>query len=181
MKSYKSVKEQIAKLEKEAENLRQRELKGIIAQVRRTIEQYELTPADLGLGSAPKARGRKAGAKKATRARASIGVAKYRDPATGRTWTGRGRPPTWMIGVKDPSAYLIDGAAAPAKSAAKPAAKKGRPAKAAKKAAPKKAAAKKTRAPKAAKKAAKGAAKKAAPAKANGKAPAPAEGGESNA
>jgi len=173
MKSYKDVKEQIARLEKEAEALRQRELKNVIAQVRRTIEQYELTPADLGLAGASKARGgRKATVKTGSRGRASIGVAKYRDPATGKTWTGRGRPPTWMVGVKDPSAYLID--AAPARPAAKPAAKKTR---ATKKAAPKKVAAKKTRAPKATRKAA-----KKASAKSNGKTAAqPAEGGETNA
>lgn len=172
MKSYKDVKDQIAKLEKEAEALRQRELKNVIAQVRKTIEQYELTPADLGLTGAPKARGRKAGAKRGSRGRASIGVAKYRDPASGKTWTGRGRPPTWMVGVKDPSAYLIDATAAPAKAAPK----KGR---AAKKAAPKKAAAKKAAAPKkAAKKAAAKPSKKAAAKKAPA---APAEGSASNA
>ena len=26
---------------------------------------------------------------------ASVGQPRYRDPDTGRTWTGRGRPPTW--------------------------------------------------------------------------------------
>ena len=134
MKSYKDVKAQIAKLEKEAEGIRQRELKSVIAQVRRTIEQYELTPADLGLGAARKAASRKGRARTAARGRVSKGVAKYRDPASDKTWTGRGRPPTWMIGVKDPSAYLIGGAAAPVKAAAK----KGRPGR--------KAAAKKTRA-----------------------------------
>jgi DNA-binding protein H-NS len=31
---------------------------------------------------------------------------KYRDPATGKTWTGRGRAPTWLEG-KDKVKFLI--------------------------------------------------------------------------
>jgi len=31
---------------------------------------------------------------------------KYRDPATGKTWTGRGKAPKWIDG-KDRSKFLI--------------------------------------------------------------------------
>lgn len=31
---------------------------------------------------------------------------KYRDPATGRTWSGRGKPPSWIAG-KDRAQFLI--------------------------------------------------------------------------
>lgn len=34
----------------------------------------------------------------------------YRDPKTGGTWSGRGRAPAWLAGVKDRSKYLIEGA-----------------------------------------------------------------------
>ncbi|CAG9242123.1 H-NS family nucleoid-associated regulatory protein [Paraburkholderia caribensis] len=86
---------------------------------------------------------------------------KYRDPATGATWSGRGPAPAWLAGAKDRTAFLIAGAEegkeepkaakkAPAKKAAakkvgakKAAAKKGT----AKKIAAKKGAAKKTVAP----------------------------------
>jgi DNA-binding protein H-NS len=51
---------------------------------------------------------------------------KYRDPATGATWSGRGKAPAWLAGAKDRTAYLIDTAtrkaaaseAAPAKKSA---------------------------------------------------------------
>lgn len=33
-------------------------------------------------------------------------AAKYRDPRTGATWTGRGKPPQW-IGGKDRDQFLI--------------------------------------------------------------------------
>jgi DNA-binding protein H-NS len=131
MKTYQSVREQIAKLEKQAETLRRQELKTVIAQVREVIAQYGLTASDLGLAG-----GR--GAARAGKARrAGAGAAKYRDPKTGQTWTGRGRPPAWIAAAKDRDAFLID---APAKKT--PAAKKG----AAKKAAAKKATGRKGRA-----------------------------------
>jgi DNA-binding protein H-NS len=37
----------------------------------------------------------------------SVGVPKYRDPATGATWTGRGKPPNWING-KDRDQFLIE-------------------------------------------------------------------------
>ena len=43
---------------------------------------------------------------------ATIGVAKYRDPKTGKTWTGRGKPPGWIAGVKSRAPYLIEKQAA---------------------------------------------------------------------
>ena len=31
---------------------------------------------------------------------------KYRDPSTGKTWTGRGKAPLWLAG-KDKASFLI--------------------------------------------------------------------------
>ena len=98
--------------------------------------------------------------------------AKYRDPKSGATWSGRGRAPAWLAGAKDRSKFLIagaeEGAAASKPAPAKKAAKKSATAKVArKKAVAKKAIAKKAVAKKAvAKKAvAKKAAVKKGPAK----------------
>lgn len=141
MKTYQAVRAEIAKLEKQAEELRRNELKTIIAQVRQVVADYGLTAADIGLAGARAGRV----ARKATvRASRGGGVARYRDPKTGQTWTGRGRPPAWIAGAKDRDAFLIDAPAAPAaakKTRGAKAAAKGRAAKPA--AAPKKAAAKK--------------------------------------
>ncbi|WP_457844072.1 H-NS family nucleoid-associated regulatory protein [Staphylococcus aureus] len=35
-----------------------------------------------------------------------MGAPKYRDPATGATWTGRGKPPNWIVG-KDRTPFQI--------------------------------------------------------------------------
>ena len=115
--TYSTIRSQIAKLERQAETLRKREVAGVIAKIRQAIEAYGLTAADLGLGrsarkSAPQ-RGSKAGS-------TTIGVPKYRDPATGKTWTGRGKPPAWIVGVESREPYLIDRQAAGAANEASP-------------------------------------------------------------
>lgn len=38
----------------------------------------------------------------------NVGEAKYQDPDTGKTWTGRGKPPTWIVG-KNRDDFLIAG------------------------------------------------------------------------
>ena len=113
MKTYKAVRSQIAKLERQAESLRKNELKTVIAQIRKTVSDYGLTAADLGLGNKAAKPGRKPGKGK-RRGSASVGVPKYRDPATQQTWTGRGRPPAWIAAAKNRDDYLIDAAKAAA-------------------------------------------------------------------
>jgi DNA-binding protein H-NS len=108
MKTYSSIKAEISKLEKQAEAIRKSELAKIIAGIKAAVATYGLTAADLGLNGDGAKRRAKANAKKAT----SVGVAKYRDPKTGKTWTGRGKPPTWIAGVKNRDPYLIDKQAA---------------------------------------------------------------------
>jgi DNA-binding protein H-NS len=137
MKTYQAVRAEIAKLEKQAEELRRQELRTIIAQVRQVVADYGLTAADIGLAGG---RARSVARKAPARASRSAGAAKYRDPKSGQTWTGHGRPPAWIVGAKDRDAFLIDAPAAP--TAAKKA-RVAKPAKAAKPAKTPKAAAKK--------------------------------------
>lgn len=50
--------------------------------------------------------------KKRTQTKSALsGVAKYRDPNSGKTWTGHGRRPHWMIGALD--TFLIKAEAGP--------------------------------------------------------------------
>ncbi len=64
--------------------------------------QLGVTLGDLGGDTENPAptRGRRAATKTA-------GKAKYRDPATGKTWTGHGRAPDWIKNAADRSPYLI--------------------------------------------------------------------------
>jgi DNA-binding protein H-NS len=55
--------------------------------------------ASLGMGSSPK-HGRKPGAVRAHGLKGSTRPAKYRDPATGKTWAGVGMTPLWLKGYE---------------------------------------------------------------------------------
>lgn len=118
MSDYKSIKAQIAKLEKQAEELRKKEIKGVIQNIQRLIHEYGLTAQDLGFKNIAPAKKGKTG---------SVPSAKYRDPVSGKTWTGRGKPPLWIAeavkaGKKDD--YLIDKPQAPVAKPAAPAKQK---------------------------------------------------------
>jgi DNA-binding protein H-NS len=80
----------------------QREQRGeAIAKVKALMAEYGLTAADLGgsRAAAPQAASGAAPAKKGKRSSAAAGkkvAPKYRNPATGDTWTGRGLQPKWL-------------------------------------------------------------------------------------
>ncbi len=117
MATYTQIQAQIQKLQKEAEALRKRELSETIANIKKAIQAFGLTAEDLGLTGAGKRSGRPAGAKKRGRPagvkyaakktakktakkgkldKRSIVAPKYRNAATGDTWTGRGKQPKWL-------------------------------------------------------------------------------------
>lgn len=102
MSSYKELQDQIAKLQAEAEQVRKNEIATVIADIRKRMEEFGISLNDLGPMSKTKGR------KKAT---ASTSAAKYRNPATGETWTGKGRRPKWIVEAesqgKSPDAFLI--------------------------------------------------------------------------
>jgi len=110
-KSLATIEAQISKLKAEADHIRKTEVGGVIARIREAIAHYGLTAADLGLRSASAGSAAARGSRVKPKAG---GVPKYRDPATGKTWTGRGKPPTWIAGVADRSRFLIEAGSAPA-------------------------------------------------------------------
>lgn len=85
--SYKELLAQLKALEAQTEEARKRELKDAVAQVRTIIDQFGLTAEDVF----PPER-------KKSGTAGSIVAPKYRDPATGATWTGRGKAPKWIAG-----------------------------------------------------------------------------------
>lgn len=95
MTTYQEYKSKIAELESLAESARKNEIAKAKEQVTAIMREYGLTVADLG--GVTKA--------KTVKTRAPVPT-KYRDDATGQTWTGRGRAPKWLEG-KDKNDYLI--------------------------------------------------------------------------
>jgi DNA-binding protein H-NS len=97
MSQYADLKAQIAKLQAQAEEARRTEVDNVVADIRQKIAEYGLTAQDLGFAVAAK-RGRPP--KKAPL------PAKYQDPKSGNTWSGRGKPPKWIVG-KNRERFLI--------------------------------------------------------------------------
>ena len=97
-KSYSQVMKQIQALQAEAEKLRRQEVDEVITRIREAITVYQLTAADLGLGSrktgAPKVAVKRRAAKKIKVGGMSTAM-KYRDEQ-GRGWVGRGKRPQWL-------------------------------------------------------------------------------------
>ena len=101
MTTYKELLAQRAELEKQIEAARKEALSSAIAQVRAIIAESELTEEDVFS---------KKTARAATTGHKTV-APKYRDPVTGATWTGRGKPPLWIAG-KDRLNFLIEDQAA---------------------------------------------------------------------
>jgi DNA-binding protein H-NS len=102
MTSYKELQDQIARLQAEAEQVRKNEIANVITDIRSKMAEFGITLKDLG--SEPKGKGRRKGA-------ASASPAKFRNPDTGETWTGKGRRPKWIVEAenqgKSANAFLI--------------------------------------------------------------------------
>lgn len=94
MTSYKELLKQREALEQQISEARRRELSDAVSQVRSLVAEYGLTAQDVF--PAGKAAGKAAG-KTGRSSTAGTKVApKYRNPATGETWTGRGKAPKWI-------------------------------------------------------------------------------------
>ncbi|KVD73630.1 H-NS histone [Burkholderia sp. ABCPW 14] len=87
MATYKELKARAEALSAQAEAARQAELQAAIDDVRAKVSEYGLTAYEV-FGYRKKPGERKRGAVRP----------KYRDPATGVTWTGRGIEPKWIRG-----------------------------------------------------------------------------------
>jgi DNA-binding protein H-NS len=94
-KSYSQLMKQIDNLQREAEDIRRKEVSGVVQRIKEAIAAYGLTAADLGLGAARVPRAAKTAKKKAGRKPGRPAAAKYRDEA-GNTWGGRGPRPAWL-------------------------------------------------------------------------------------
>ena len=88
MATLQELLDQQAALNRQISELRSSDRARAIADVRALMAEHGLTAADLVSASTP----RKGVAKTSGRKVA----AKYRDPATGATWSGRGLKPKWL-------------------------------------------------------------------------------------
>lgn len=89
MTTYQEYQEQIAKLQILAEQARRNEIGEARRQILDLMQKNNLSAADfVSAAEKPATLGKKTGNVQA----------KYRDPSSGQTWSGRGRSPRWLDG-----------------------------------------------------------------------------------
>ncbi len=100
MDTASEIQTQIERAEAQIRELREKllsqkteERRAAIAEVKKLIKTHALSAADVGLSSSRLKTAKAGGSPKL-----GVKVApKYRDPATGNTWTGRGKTPNWLV------------------------------------------------------------------------------------
>ncbi|MDO5623979.1 MAG: H-NS histone family protein [Pseudomonadota bacterium] len=88
MSSYKQLLQEQKELAVRVEEARKQEIADAVTKVRNIVEEFALTQKDVF----------PSGRKSAGPRTASKVAPKYRNPATGQTWTGRGKAPKWIEG-----------------------------------------------------------------------------------
>ncbi|WP_175783906.1 H-NS family nucleoid-associated regulatory protein [Burkholderia ambifaria] len=99
MATYKELKAQAEALAEKVEAARRAEMQSTIEHIRAKVAEYGITEKDI-FGAR---RGRLA------KQQTALVEAKYRDPKTGATWSGRGRAPAWIKDAKNRNRFLIEG------------------------------------------------------------------------
>jgi DNA-binding protein H-NS len=99
MPSYKELLAQRESLERQIEEAKSREYAEVLNEIKQKMADYGITLQELSGGRGAK------GVKAAARSRSGV-APKYRDPESGSTWSGRGKPPKWIAG-QDRDSFLI--------------------------------------------------------------------------
>ncbi len=106
MASYQELKSQAEDLMRQAEAARKAELSAVLADIKAKMTAYGITIADLaGKARVPKGSNAKSATTvkpsriKTVKPRKPV-AAKYRNSATGETWSGRGKAPKWLVAME---------------------------------------------------------------------------------
>lgn len=95
MSTYRQIKQQIAELEKKADAARRAEAAKVIASIRAQVAKFDLKSEDI-FDAEPAALPAPMPSASKVRPIKKSKPPKYRDPASGKTWTGHGKPPGWL-------------------------------------------------------------------------------------
>ncbi|MFW2270607.1 H-NS family nucleoid-associated regulatory protein [Burkholderia orbicola] len=94
MATYKELKAKMEALAEQTEAARIAEFRAVVEDIRAKVTEYGISEKDIF--SRQRGRTLKAAVE-----------AKYRDPKTGATWSGRGRAPAWIKDAKNRDRFLI--------------------------------------------------------------------------
>lgn len=95
--TYSELLKKRSELDQKIEQARTQELDAALQQIRELMDQYGISVQEI----------MPTGARAPVRRERAKVEPKYRDPATGITWSGRGKPPAWIAG-KDRSLFAIE-------------------------------------------------------------------------
>lgn len=94
------INKEIERLQKQALTLQSKSRKPVINSIVRSMKEYSITPEEIAAAFGKPLRADKTAAKPKAVKPASTKKpvpAKYRHPATGASWTGRGKAPLWIV------------------------------------------------------------------------------------
>ena len=94
MTTYQELLKQRDALDAQIAEVRKGELANAVSQARQLVQEFGLTAQDIFGGT------------RQSKVKGTTVAAKYRDPSTGATWSGRGKPPLWIAG-KDRAQFAI--------------------------------------------------------------------------
>ena len=106
-KTYSQLMKQIDSLRREADEIKRKEIEGVVDRIKEAIRVYGLTAADLGLGGARAPRVAKVAKKRGRKPGKAAATPKFRDEA-GNTWGGRGPRPAWLRAALQAGRQLAD-------------------------------------------------------------------------
>ena len=94
MTTYQELLKQREALDAQIAEVRKGEFVNAVSQARQLVQEFGLTAQDIFGGT------------RQSKVKGTTVAAKYRDPSTGATWSGRGKPPLWIAG-KDRAQFAI--------------------------------------------------------------------------
>ncbi|QVN20551.1 H-NS family nucleoid-associated regulatory protein [Burkholderia pyrrocinia] len=89
MATYRQLTAQLERLQQKIDKEREKAIADAIADIRAKIDEYDITPEELGFLPVGSAAAATAKPKRTL-------PPKYLNPKTGETWSGRGRAPAWL-------------------------------------------------------------------------------------
>jgi DNA-binding protein H-NS len=113
MPTLEQIQAKLKKLQAQADLIIARKAQVAVDQIRDLMLKHGLTTEDIEAKAKAKRVARGLNGHVGNGKAKTIGTvkaAKYRDHKTGATWTGHGRAPGWIAGVKDRTQFLIEGA-----------------------------------------------------------------------
>jgi DNA-binding protein H-NS len=113
MPTLEQIQAKLKKLQAQADVIVARKAQVAVDQIRELMIKHGLTTEDIEATAKAKRAARGLNGHVGNGKAKTIGaakVAKYRDHKTGATWTGHGRAPGWIAGVKDRTRFLVEGA-----------------------------------------------------------------------